>query len=83
MYNYIMSIKTKQAWLEEDPLEATPFGGMSWFQSESGWTRDKAARLCREGLVPGAMQAQPGTQGSHWTFRKAKTLRWLRSLERK
>jgi hypothetical protein len=72
----------KTTWIE-DPLERTPFGAMSWMQRESGWSKDKIARLCRAGLVPGAMQSQPHVQGSHWTFRKSKTLRWLRSLERK
>jgi hypothetical protein len=66
-----------------DPLESSPFGDVNWFHAESGWSQDKIARLCRLGLVPGAMQSQPGIQGSKWTFRKSKTLKWLRSLERK
>jgi hypothetical protein len=67
----------------EDPLEASPFGEMSWLMEKSGWTDDKISRLCRAGVIPGAMQSQPGTRGSKWTFRKAKTERWLRSLEKK
>ena len=66
-----------------DPLEASPFGDINWLNRESGYTNDKIARLARLGLIPGARQAQPGVQGSPWSFRKAKTLRWLRELEAK
>ena len=69
--------------LIDDPLEASPFGDINWMMRESGWTNDKIARLCRLKLIPGARQAQPGTQGSPWSFRKAKTLSWLRSIETK
>jgi hypothetical protein len=67
----------------EDPLEPTPFGEISWLMQRTSWTNHKIQRLCRAGLIPGAMQSQPNTRGSKWTFRKAKTERWLRSLEKK
>ena len=69
--------------LIDDPLEASPVGDMAWMVRESGWTIFKIARLGRLKLIPGAFQAQPGVQGSAWNFRRAKTLRWLRSLETK
>jgi hypothetical protein len=65
----------------DDPLETKPFGNIDWLMRESGWTADKISRLSRLGLIPGARQAQPGVQGSPWSYRKARTLRWLRSLE--
>jgi hypothetical protein len=76
MSHYIMSTD-----LIDDPLETEPFGNIDWLTRESGWTQDKVARLSRLGLIPGARQAQPGVQGSPWSYRKARTLRWLRSLE--
>jgi hypothetical protein len=69
--------------LLESPIEEAPIGEMGWMQQESGWSQFKISRLCRLGLIPGAFQAQRGTQGSKWMFRKSKTLKWLRSLENK
>ena len=59
----------------------SPIGDMQWFTAYTGWTHDKASRLCRLGRVKGAFQAQPRTRGSMWNFRKAKTIGWLESLE--
>jgi hypothetical protein len=66
-----------------DPLDLSPFGDVNWFRAQCGWSADKIGRLCRLGLVPGAMQSQPGVQGSKWTFRKSRTLKWLEGLEKK
>ena len=52
-----------------------------WLMTETGWTHDKISRLCRLRQIKGAFQSQPGTRGSMWHFRKAKTLAWLESLE--
>jgi hypothetical protein len=62
-------------------LDTNPVGDMAWFCKESGFSRPKAARLCRIGAVRGAYQAQPGKTGSMWHFRKSKTLAWLESLQ--
>jgi hypothetical protein len=66
-----------------DPLDKRPIGGMVWMMDTSGWTDDKIARLGRLKLIPGAFQAQPGKRGAKWSFRKAKVLAWLESLETK
>jgi hypothetical protein len=66
---------------EESLLKESGVGDMSWFMSVSGFSHDKAARLCRIGQVSGAFKAQPGKKGAMWHFRKAKTLAWLQSLE--
>jgi hypothetical protein len=67
--------------VEENFSEASPFGGMRWFEIESGWNRFKIARLARAGRIPGARQAVRHVQGSAWEFRKDKARKWLRSLE--
>jgi hypothetical protein len=56
-------------------------GDTAWLMSKTGWNHDKVARFCRLKRIKGAFQAQPGTRGSTWYFRKAKTLAWLESLE--
>jgi hypothetical protein len=56
-------------------------GDMKWLMTETGWTHDKISRLCRLRQIKGAFQSQPGTRGSMWHFRKAKTLGWLEGLE--
>ena len=58
-------------------------GDIKWLMAETGWTYDKIGRLCRLRQIKGAFQTQPGTRGSLWHFRKAKTLTWLESLEGK
>jgi hypothetical protein len=63
--------------------EKSGVADMTWFTSVSGFTHDKSARLCRLGLVPGAFQSQARTRGSKWHFKKARTLKWLESLEAK
>jgi hypothetical protein len=63
--------------------QESPVGDMRWFVDVSGFGHDKSARLCRLGLISGAFQAQSRTRGSKWHFRKARTLKWLASLESK
>jgi hypothetical protein len=61
----------------------TAVGDMRWLQGITGWSSFKISRLCRIKQIKGAFQSQPGTRGSMWCFRKAKTLAWLDSLETK
>ena len=60
-----------------DPI----IGDMSWMIGTTGWSHDKVARLARRGIIPGAFKALPGQRGDRRSFRKAKTLAWLNSLE--
>jgi hypothetical protein len=66
---------------DPDLLKSQPIGDMKWLRTETGWTHDKISRLCRLRQIKGAFQSQPGTRGSMWHFRKAKTLAWLEGLE--
>jgi hypothetical protein len=66
---------------DSDVLKSQPIGDMKWLMTETGWTHDKISRLCRLRQIRGAFQSQPGTRGSMWHFRKAKTLAWLEGLE--
>jgi hypothetical protein len=63
------------------PPSEAGIGDTTWLMSQTGWTHDKVARLCRTGRVQGAFQSQPNTKGSLWYFRKTTTLAWLGSLE--
>jgi hypothetical protein len=66
---------------KEVPEPESGIGDTRWLMSRTNWSHDKCARLCRLKRVKGAFQAQRGTRGSMWLFRKAKTLEWLESLE--
>jgi hypothetical protein len=56
-------------------------GDVRWVTGLTNWSHDKVARLRRLKRIKGAFQAQPGTRGSMWLFRKSRTLGWLKSLE--
>jgi hypothetical protein len=62
---------------------SSPVGDVRWLQGITGWSSFKISRLCRIKQIKGAFQSQPGTRGSMWCFKKAKTQAWLDSLETK
>ena len=64
-----------------DPLDRVPIGDTKWLSEKTGWAPDKIARLCRRKAIPGSFQAVPGARGACWSFRKAKVIAWLESLE--
>jgi hypothetical protein len=55
-------------------------GDMAWFTGLTGWDEFKGSRLCRKKLVPGSFNAQPGTRGSRWLFKRQITEAWFRNL---
>jgi hypothetical protein len=73
---------SKEAFTSKHPLGSeSSIGDVRWVMGLTNWSHDKVARLCRLKRIKGAFQAQPGTRGSMWLFRKNRTLGWLKSLE--
>lgn len=53
---------------------------IQWVSELTGWAPHKLRRMCRQGLIPGAYQSQPGVQGSQWTFRRALVQDWFAQI---
>jgi hypothetical protein len=55
-------------------------GDIWWCVELTGWDQFKISRLCRKKLIPGSFNAQAGTRGSRWLFKKQITEAWFKNL---